>query len=98
MNDAEELGELPPIQQAVLDAETLGALLFDVESLCTLQYVARKSGADSYAETSGSSLAGVREALADGVAVQLRYVYKGESWFDTLLPGIDGVLLVRVPG
>lgn len=88
--------ELADLQRAILDEETLDALLGDIDALCDLEAVAVKSGAEAYAEGGGSrSLADVRPALARGAAVQLRYAYRGEHWIDTLLPGMSGTLLVR---
>jgi len=88
--------ELAELQQAVLDDETLGDLLTDVEVLCPHHRVTLKASAESYAEDASRSLRDVRSALERGVAVQLRYAYRGESWCDTLLPGVSGTLLVRM--
>lgn len=92
-----EAVDLPTLQQAVLDDATLESLLLDVSSLCAVRSVAFKRGAGEHAEEGEpGQLVRVREELARGAAVQLRYEYRGEGWCDTLLPGMSGVLLVRV--
>jgi hypothetical protein len=89
--------ELAELQQALLDDATLDALLGDVDTLCTIEAITFKSSAEAYADAvERASIAAVRPALADGVAVQLRYSYRGERWCDTLLPGMTETLLVRI--
>jgi hypothetical protein len=94
---AEDEIELAELQRALLDEATLDDLLADIETLCTIESVALKYGAEAHAETSATlSVTDVRPALARGAAVQLRYAYRGERWCDTLLPGMSETLLVRM--
>jgi len=89
--------DLAELQRALLDEATLDALLGDIAALCTIEAIAFKSSAESYASAATSrSIGDVRPALARGEAVQLRYAYRGERWCDTLLPGLSETLLVRM--
>lgn len=89
--------ELAELQRALLDDATLDALLGDVGELCEIEAITFKSAAEAYADGASSRAIGdVRPALARGVAVQLRYAYRGERWIDTLLPGMSETLLVRM--
>ena len=88
--------DLAELQQAVLDDGKLGELLTDIEALCTIHRVMLKASADAYTDDGARSIRDVRPALEQGMAVQLRYAYRGEDWCDTLLPGVSGTLLVRM--
>lgn len=89
--------ELAELQRALLDEATLDALLGDIGELCEVEAITFKSAAEAYADGAASrSVADVRVALAHGVAVQLRYAYRGDRWIDTLLPGMNETLLVRM--
>ena len=96
-NPREDDVEVAELQQALLDDATLEALLGDVAALCEIEGITFKSSSEAHAEagTRPQGLTAVREALERGVAVQLRYAYRGERWCDTLLPGITDTLLVR---
>lgn len=97
MNGSDEEIELAELQRALLDEATLDALLGDVEALCIVEAIAFKEGAEAHAgEAAKASLAAVKPALAQGIAVQIRYAYRGELWIDTLLPGLSETLLVRM--
>ncbi|WP_437520279.1 hypothetical protein WME79_26305 [Sorangium sp. So ce726] len=95
---------LPPLQEAVLDEETLDQLFFDIAEAAELVSVSFKAGATARAGDlpragSGSGeLALARRALRDGTAlgVQIRYRFAGSEWWDTLLRIPSGVRLVRV--
>ena len=89
--------ELADLQRALLDDATLDALLGDIGELCQIEAITFKSAAEAYADGASSrTVADVRPALERGVAVQLRYAYRGEHWIDTLLPGMSETLLVRM--
>lgn len=86
---------LADLQDQLIDADTLAQLLGDIELATQLVEVRVKRGTNSHAETSKRELSQVHSALAEGSAVQLRYVWRDKQWCDTLLPTAGGVRLVR---
>jgi hypothetical protein len=90
--------ELPPLTDVLLDDAQLAELAFDLEHAAELLDVAlRPLGARRAASAARPSLSAALAALAARTAsVQLRYRYRGEEWWDTLLPGGAGVRLVRI--
>lgn len=103
MNERNEPGQplleapvLAEIQDAVLDAETLGQLFFDLSKLATLLEVRVKGASQQYAAEAQANLDTAHAALVDGLAVQVRYTYRGSEWIDTLMPTSAGVRLIRV--
>lgn len=93
--------ELPPVHQAVLDHETLLQLARDIEGCTELIDVSVKYGRDLRAQECGvDALApGELVALVEAgqlAGVQLRYMFEGAQWWDTLLHRPDGVHLTRI--
>ena len=95
----------PPVQQADLDPETLFRLFRDIGSVTRLVEVVYKTGPQQHAPAPVAATDAVEQLrqakallLARKVAgVQLRYVYQGVEWWDTLMPGPHGgVRLVRM--
>lgn len=84
------------LHRAELDAATLAALFADLAGLCTVHEVRIRHARG--ASPTDSSLAGAQEALAAGSAsgVQIRYVWHGEAWCDTLVPSGNGARLTRI--
>ena len=97
MSSLDDEIELAELQRALLDERTLDELLGDVEALCAVEAITFKAAAEAHADAATvAAIAEVKPALAQGVAVQIRYAYRGERWIDTLLPGLTETLLVRM--
>jgi hypothetical protein len=94
--------ELPPLQQADLDAATLEQLFFDLASGTELLDITYKGGATRMAGDPHAadvlSLAAARDALVIGAVtgVQIRYRHQGREWWDTILRTPSGFRLVRI--
>lgn len=89
---------LPDVHEGELDEATLDALVGDILRETRVLSVLTKGGAESLSE-------GATVALPDAVAllragrvraVQVRYVFQGAHWTDTLLRGATGVRVVRI--
>lgn len=87
---------LPELHQAVLDGPTLDALFADLAACTEVLDVQAKGSATAYAHDA-AGLGAVREALLSGSvhAAQIRYRWRGEIWWDTLLRVPGGVRIVR---
>ena len=86
-----------PLYQAELDVDTLDALFRDLAGVPHVKVVVRDAVHTYVREaTSQLDLVGARARLDAGKAVQLRYVYEGAEWWDTLTPHDGIVRLVRV--
>jgi hypothetical protein len=89
-----------PIHEALLDEATVSQLFFDIDAAGELIDIAFKSpGARRAAPAPGAaSLADAQRALTCGevAAVQLRYRFRGEEWWDTLVRTGAGVRLIRI--
>ncbi len=83
---------LPEVFQQVLDAATLASLLRDLQELASVYEVRQRRGRDA----PPLALDQVAATLTQGVGVQIKYVHDGQHWWDTLMPGPDGVTLVRI--
>lgn len=94
----EDDNALPPLREAVLDAEELAALLRDIAAFGTVDEIVVKSGPGRVVETMAPALADVEALLATRQVrgVQIRYRHDGAQWWDTLLVVADGVRLVRM--
>jgi hypothetical protein len=96
---AESPLKLPPLQQAELDAATLEQLFSDLATCTRVLAVQPRRAVRSLVPEAGVNLAEARAGLADGTlrGVQVRYVYEGREWHDTLLPlGPGRTRLVRI--
>lgn len=89
-----------PIQEAFLDEATVSQLFFDIGAAGELIDITYKHvGARRAAPVAGPpSLADARRALTSGevAAVQVRYQFRGEEWWDTLVRIRTGVRLIRI--
>lgn len=101
--------QLPELNQAVLDWETVERLLDDVakcgQLLEVIQKYSSKRMVASPAETAPATsteptltLDNARDLLRRGEAhgIQLRYRFEGAVWWDTLLRHPEGYRLVRI--
>lgn len=90
---------LPPLQDAVLTADDVAALLDDVARATTLLGHSVKGGARDRAAAADASLGADGERLLAGevLGLQVRYLHDGEEWWDTLLAlPQGGFRLVRI--
>ncbi len=85
-----------PLDDEVVGWDVVDRLLEDVALVAELLEVQVKAGAACYAQGGPMDLPAARRALGEGAAVQLRYRHEGAAWCDTLLPGAEGVRVVRV--
>jgi hypothetical protein len=86
------------LSEALLHAETLHQLLFDIENAATLIGISIKYKPTENAETAALPLSQIAEALLAKriLGVQIRYIHQGHEWWDTLLCVPDGTRLVRI--
>jgi hypothetical protein len=98
--------DVPPLSDVLLDDTELAQLAFDLEHAAELIDVAIRplgarraaaSGRPAPAAAPAAALGAALRALSERTAsVQLRYRYRGEEWWDTLLPAGSGTRLVRI--
>ena len=91
--------ELPPVQDVVLDDATVAQLFFNLGQAAELVGVGVKPlGGRRAAAADELSLAEAHQALLGRAvaAVQLRYRFAGEEWWDTLMPTPGGTRLIRI--
>lgn len=89
---------LPELHDAVLDRATLHQLALDLESCARVLDVRTKGGRTARADAAPVDLREALAALESGgvFAVQVRYLYEGAEWRDTLMRAPAGVRLVRM--
>lgn len=85
---------LAQLTSADLDPAALEALFADLAALTEIEAVQVKGTATAYAGAAGLDEA--RRQLAAGArGIQIRYRWRGEAWWDTLIRTPAGVRLVR---
>ncbi len=90
--------DLPELQDALLDEATVDQLFQDIAGHTQVLEIIPKHQQRGYVEDQSISMEQARQLLRDRAcrAVQLRYVYDGAQWWDTLMPQPDGTRLVRI--
>lgn len=91
--------DLPPIHDLVLDDATVAQLFFDLGAAAELLGISVKPvGGRRAAAADALTLTDAHHALISHAvaAVQLRYRFAGEEWWDTLLPAPAGTRLIRI--
>ncbi len=93
--------DLPPMQQVVLDAETLASLVRDLNECAQIDDVLLKSDSPTMIEPADRQRVQLDDAIlrlqrGEVRGVQVRYRYDGHAWSDTLMHGTDGVRLTRI--
>lgn len=90
--------ELPSINEAILDANTLGQLFEDVSRCTHLIEVIVKRDPRSQTPDATYTLDEARQMLEEGAAmgIQLRYSYDDAQWWDTLIRTQAGIRIVRI--
>lgn len=94
---AETEKPLPELHQANLDAATLEAFFEDLAACAKIIEVISKASA-GYAAPTSISLDEGRILFLDGKlrGLQIRYLYQGSEWWDTLLNTPNGVRITRI--
>lgn len=88
---------LPDLQEALLKTEQLAAYLEELRQSGTTVAVTVKGNAQARAHGAVTLAEVGTELLAQSVhSAQLRYVYGGARWVDTLIVTPKGVRLVRM--
>jgi hypothetical protein len=90
--------ELPALHQSLLDDATLAALFRDLDACTRIVGVLAKRAARGQSDERPLCFDEARDAfLAGGLrSIQVRYLYNGEEWWDTLLRTPQGVRIVRI--
>lgn len=90
--------ELPTINEAILDANTLSQLFEDVSRCTHLIEIIVKRDPRSQTPDATHTLDEARQMLEEGAAmgIQLRYSYDGAQWWDTLIRTPAGIRIVRI--
>ena len=90
--------KLPDLHQSFLDPQTLANLFRDIRVCTTVVEVIPKYAAKRMVSETSISLDEGQRLLNSGEAraVQIRYVYEGAQWWDTLINTPSGVQVVRI--
>jgi hypothetical protein len=96
-----ETPELPDLHESILDEATLDQLFTDIEALTRVVEVIPKTvsqGSRGYVQEGSITLNEGRRMLRDGGcrALQVRYLYEGALWWDTLMTQPNGTRVVRI--
>lgn len=97
MNDEQPI-EFPELTTADLDIEALTALFRDIVACTELLDVLMKGGAEQHADPNPVGLETARELLVSGAVrgLQMRYLYEGSEWRDTLVGREGSFRLTRI--
>jgi hypothetical protein len=89
---------LAPVWEKLIDRSTLTQLFVELKSHSRILSIRQKGGTQRYAGEEELDLASVYTRLVNGVVhgVQVRYLYDGQEWCDTLLRAHDGWKLLRM--
>jgi hypothetical protein len=89
--------ELPELNEGLLDDETLEQYFRDLEQTNVFGVLV-KGAPRHYADTRNLELSTARHLFEDGLAhgLQIRYLWNGEEWWDTIFRTQTGVRLVRI--
>ena len=89
--------ELPELHQAELGPETLEALFADLQTLTQILTVIPKA-TRGHIQPEYISLAQGRELILNGKlrGLQIRYMYDGDEWWDTLIITSNGIRITRI--
>jgi hypothetical protein len=91
---------LPELTQSELDGETLVSLVQDLTSQTQILEVLTKGGLCARADKTELTLEEAVTALCAGAVrgVQIRYVWEGTQWLDTLINNQGTIRIVRTRG
>tara|TARA_R110002096_G_scaffold239101_1_gene430710 strand:- start:70976 stop:71317 length:342 start_codon:yes stop_codon:yes gene_type:complete len=93
--------QLPTLNEANLDWEELDCVLADLDDFAiVLSIIAKEAGNENTPRDKRiATIASARDLLVAGdvVALQVRYEFADQTWFDTYLREPTGARLVRMP-
>lgn len=97
MSDEQPI-EFPELTTAELNVEELSALFRDIVACTELLDVLVKGGAEQHADPNPVGLESARDRLVSGRVrgMQVRYLYEGAEWRDTLVGGEGRFRLTRI--
>jgi hypothetical protein len=89
---------MPELTQSELDGETLAALVQDLTSQTQILEVITKGGECARADKTRLTVAEAVTALCGGAVrgVQIRYLWQGAEWLDTLMSNQGKIRIVRM--
>lgn len=92
-----EVPPLPELREGLLDAAQVELLFADLGALTQVIAILEKGGAQEHAQSGDANLAAARDRLLARQirAVQVRYLFDGAEWTDTLLHTPAGIRAVR---
>jgi len=98
MDEAESTEPLPEVQVGELDGATFEAYFADLAECAEVRSVTLKAGPETHAEEPQVSLEQAHMLLLVGTirGVQIRYVFQGVAWIDTLVAQGESVRIVRI--
>lgn len=97
-DEAESGIDFPELRQSKVGRGGLERYFEDLREVAEVDDVRVKGGAAQYADDREVGLERAFELLLEGEVrgVQIRYVWRDEAWWDTLIGGEEGVELTRV--
>jgi len=96
--EVEQKLELPELNQTQLDEETVGQLFRDIHLCTQVVEIILKRNVRGYVGNQQITLSEAQGLLQSGEirGVQIRYIYDGVHWWDTLIRNADGISLTRI--
>ncbi len=90
--------ELAQLHEALIDNQTLATLFDDLHAHARVLEVRLKASADYRTQPGNVSLDHARAALLEGAlrSAQIRYLFDGSEWRDTLIRMPAGWKIVRI--
>lgn len=98
MNDDDHDIDLPEMGQAFLDPETYERYFRDLQTVADVRHIRVKGSARAHSDDATVTLETARDMLASGAArgIQIRYLWQGEVWWDTLIRKSKGIEITRI--
>lgn len=100
MSEVGETIKLPPLREAYLDEQDLESYCEDIEALAVVFDLQLKRLPEHYVEVDQRELSlevAMSALKAKAVlGVQLRYLWEGRTWWDTLMWTQRGLRLIRI--
>lgn len=94
--NSDEQVPLPELWKGELDPAGLETYLVDLGRVGAITMVVKGAGATMAPDPRSTTLEEIKALSATGKALQLRYVWQDDEWWDTLMPTPAGYRLVRM--
>lgn len=90
--------DFPDVGQSFIDRDTLDQYLADLEACTDVVDVSVKGARMDHARDESYSLTDAASMLLAGdvLGIQVRYVWRNERWWDTLIRRDQGIQLTRI--